>query len=462
MVKGLLLTATFLIVVSQLLRRCGGQRRRNKPQEQIDVHVSNSEGTRSHSSKARAKISHSFKEDSKQILMHRDITKLNRVSPFQMHDVIFAVKQRNMDELVRILEDVSEFTSPNYGKHMTSEEIADLTSNPYSRNKIVEYLEMAGASVVRESLYGEYITARASISVWEHMLNTEFFTYAVLPADRKEVNYRMEDDESVKHYIRTDKYSVPTSLDEHVESVMNTVQLPPMQQRVQAPRIISDKEMRTHSHSRFSSEEINSEVRGYIYPAYLNYIYNINSNVGHPRATQAVYATYGQYYSPTDLKLFQRVWGLPQTPINISRNNREMTAAFCFANLINCAEGCLDTQWMMAVSQGPTTFFHTDHGLTVEWLNEMVDMKNPPLVISVSYGIDELFVSIAETIAFNIQAIKLCAMGVTITAASGDDGANSFYSKKNREGYPCKYVGTFPATNPYVLTIGATQVIDAY
>ena len=230
MAKGLLLTATFLIVASQLLIRCEGQTRRSQPRELTDVSITNVENIQAHSSSEREKISHAFKEDSKEILKHRDIVRLNRVSPIQMHDVIFVVKQRNMDELLRILEDVSDFTSPHYGKHMTSEEIADLTSNPNSRDKIVEYLEMAGASVVGESLYGEYITASATVSIWEHMLNAQFHTYAVLPADREEVNYRIEDDKSVKHYIRTDRYSVPTSLDEHVESVMNTIQLPPMQQ----------------------------------------------------------------------------------------------------------------------------------------------------------------------------------------------------------------------------------------
>ena len=317
MAKGLLLTTTFLIIASQLLKQCGGQTRRSKPRELTDVSITNAENIQAHSSSERAKISHAFKEDSKEILKHRDIVRLKRVSPIQMHDVIFVVKQRNMDELLRILEDVSDFTSPNYGNHMTSEKIADLASNPNSRNKIVEYLKMAGASVVGESLYGEYITASASVSVWEHMLNTEFYTYAVLPADREEVKYRIEDDESVKHYIRTDRYSVPTSLDEHVESVTNTIQLPPMWRRKQALRVLTDDEARSHAQSRFSTEEMSKRKRGYIYPQYFNYLHSIDSNVGHPRATQAVFADYGQYYSPSDLRIFQDMWEIPENPINV-------------------------------------------------------------------------------------------------------------------------------------------------
>ena len=459
MVKGLRYAALFLVVASQLLKICGAQLRRGKARELIDVSSTTSENAEAHSWGGRAKISHAFKEDSKDILTHRDVARLKRVSPIQMHDVIFVVRQRNMDELVKILEDVSDFTSPNYGKHMTSDEIADLTSNPHSRNEIVKYLEKAGATVVRETLYGEYITASAPISLWEHMLNTEFFSYAVLPEARNEVNYRIEDDNSVKHYIRTDKYSVPTCLDEHVESIMNTIQLPPMKQRQLKPRVVPEEEVRTHAEAHgFSVEGISSRVTGYIYPAYMNYIYNIDSNVGHPRARQAVFAGYNQYYSPTDLKLFQATWGIPNNPMNISLGNKTQSGTWCRANLGYCAEGCLDTQWMTAVSYGPTTFYYSDLGITVEWLTEMANLRNPPLVVSISYGIDEMYVSVGETAAFSIQAIKLGVMGVTITASSGDDGANSYYSKS---GQPCAYVAMFPASNPYVLAIGSTQVMDA-
>jgi tripeptidyl-peptidase-1 len=56
-----------------------------------------------------------------------------------------------------------------------------------------------------------------------------------------------------------------------------------------------------------------------------------------------------------------------------------------------------------------------------------------------------------------VQAIKLGVMGVTIVAASGDDGANSRNVRTNRGG-TCGYVAIFPASSPYVTTVGATQV----
>jgi tripeptidyl-peptidase-1 len=54
---------------------------------------------------------------------------------------------------------------------------------------------------------------------------------------------------------------------------------------------------------------------------------------------------------------------------------------------------------------------------------------------------------------FNTEAMKLGLQGVTLVAASGDDGANSGYGN----GY-CFYDPKFPASSPYVTAVGATQV----
>ncbi len=72
--------------------------------------------------------------------------------------------------------------------------------------------------------------------------------------------------------------------------------------------------------------------------------------------------------------------------------------------------------------------------------------------------------------AFNAEAIKLAAMGVTITVASGDNGAVNFgcsctadssstFSRWRRS--PSwtgqGYFPSFPATCPYVTAVGATM-----
>ena len=72
-----------------------------------------------------------------------------------------------------------------------------------------------------------------------------------------------------------------------------------------------------------------------------------------------------------------------------------------------------------------------------------------------SYSSREILYDSSTISQFNTQALKLGLMGVTIVVASGDDGVanawtNGLYSN-------CGYDPAFPASSPYVTTVGATM-----
>ena len=54
------------------------------------------------------------------------------------------------------------------------------------------------------------------------------------------------------------------------------------------------------------------------------------------------------------------------------------------------------------------------------------------------------------------QAIKLGVMGVSIVASSGDDGANSYEARGNKAN--CGYNPVWPASCPFITSVGSTQV----
>jgi len=141
------------------------------------------------------------------------ISKHARISSEINHEVVFVVKQKNIKELNSILHDVSDPNSANYGQHKTRKEIAELTANPESRDYLVSHLKSIGATVVSETLNGEYITANAPIKVWEAMFHTKFFMFhKTSDANRKE------------KFVRAEYYYFPILLDLNVESVFITVQ----------------------------------------------------------------------------------------------------------------------------------------------------------------------------------------------------------------------------------------------
>jgi subtilase family serine protease len=201
------------------------------------------------------------------------------------------------------------------------------------------------------------------------------------------------------------------------------------------------------------------ELSKYVTPALLNRVYGIPSNDGGQRGSQGVYETIDQAFSPADLKVFQQRFGLPVESVAQDIGGH-MNNNACKANNGNdCIEANLDVQYIMAVANHvPTTYYYwAGDDFLLEWAMAVSEMAHPPLVLSISYGIDEDYLPASYGAQFDVQAMKLAVMGVTLLASSGDDGAVGG-SAGNSPMY-CGYAPSFPATSPYVTAVGGTMVL---
>lgn len=390
---------------------------------------------------------HIFKETSNILSSHHAITRKHRAPSTQPHEVVFVLEQRNMDELTRILHDVSDPSSPNYGKHMTRQEVRDLTLNMDSHDEIVSYLQGVGAKVIDEKYKGETITARAPVEVWERMFDTEFFVYAF-------ENYSQTSDETETIMIRTEEYSVPKGFDGHVASVLNTVEIPVSMHLTSRPA--HQRLMGSVGSDKFSVAS--KKFDGYTSPQLLNEVYRIDDNTGHPRATQGAFEGFNQFYSPEDIELFQLQFELPFYTVNRSTFDRARSSEFCVQNDYEvCIGPNLDLQYLMAMAQTPTTNYYTPLTTFGLWAQAVFNTdKNPPLVLSIGYGTEERVTSKSEFDLFEEFAKKLGVIGVTLVAGSGDDGVSKPSVKLSSR--DCGYSPQFPASCPYVTAVGSTQV----
>lgn len=349
--------------------------------------------------KDECKLHHVFRETAAGLTSRTDLTKKSRASSDHIHEVIFAIQGNGLDDLTETLHDISDPNSDNYGQHMTRAQIEQISANPTARDIVLAHMREAGAQVISVSAYGEYITAQAPISVWEKTFDTEFFAFDhthTLGSEPIEV-------------IRAEKYSVPASLHEHLAYVFHTVQMP---LQIWGNPIMNI--LRNSSNNIFASVS-----SGTVSPLLLNECYNIRSNRGTTKSSQALYQTIGQNLSPKDLTRFQTFFGLPLEPVTTLIGGR-VSDDVCIKTPESCTEANLDTQYLMAVSQlSPTTHWYTDLNSFAAWLLTVAGYADPPRVISISYGASESTVSKSEFDAFNVQAIKLGLMGVTILAASG-------------------------------------------
>ena len=342
---------------------------------------------------------HVFREFAADLTSRVDLVKKERVAQDHVHEVVFAVQQKNVDLLIQLLHKVSDPDSRFYGQHRSRIEIEEIASNPTSKIFLLNYLQDSGATITAESVFGEYITAQAPVSLWEQMFQTEFYKF----------HHSSEEEKGVVEIIRAEKYSVPLVLHEHVTSVFQTIQM--IQNRWGRPVIYQVRQS--------TSVLQNHLVLGSIQPEKLNRYYSIDNNTGSSLSSQAVFQSNNQYVSPNDLASFQKAFKLPKQDIATFVGGGK-NDDICTAIPETCSEGNLDMQYIMAISQGtPTTNWYTDLDNFSGWLLAVANTVKPPAVISISYGATEKFVSASEFDAFNLQAIKLGLMGVTILVSSG-------------------------------------------
>lgn len=94
------------------------------------------------------------------------------------------------------------------------------------------------------------------------------------------------------------------------------------------------------------------------------------------------------------------------------------------------------------------------------WLKYILGLKSIPQVISTSYGDEEQSVPKSYAIRACQEFAQLGARGVTLTFGSGDGGVGDspgcFAVGTNQS----MFLPSFPASCPYVTTVGATKNFD--
>ena len=238
----------------------------------------------------------------------RSISKLNRVLSDHIHEVVFVVKQKNIDELERQLLSVSDPSSPSYLQFWTTDEVAKLCENKEGRDRLIQYLNDKGVTDVLETPHGELIKARSNIKVWENMFQTEYYefehTVSVADSIHETTNYHKQ------HFIRAESYEIPYELKNAVDSVLGTIEVPFYNH---GRPIISptDKTFVNVEDPDIIIEGSNVRSRrlfgGSVTPNTLRTVYNIPPGLtGSAKATQSIFSTNTDSMSPADLAQFQK------------------------------------------------------------------------------------------------------------------------------------------------------------
>eukprot|EP01095_Lingulamoeba_sp_RSL-Kostka_P017694 TRINITY_DN9376_c0_g1_i1.p1 TRINITY_DN9376_c0_g1~~TRINITY_DN9376_c0_g1_i1.p1 ORF type:complete len:708 (-),score=237.66 TRINITY_DN9376_c0_g1_i1:86-2164(-) len=156
--------------------------------------------------------------------------------------------------------------------------------------------------------------------------------------------------------------------------------------------------------------------------------------------SQAVVEFDFQFYSPDDLSQFTQLMGLPDLNVTVyGKNNPHIPGG----------ESTLDIEWI-SFSNIDTTFWYSD-GFLTDWIVEITNTTNPPLVNSISYGSPEFLNLPKTTTRLNNEFAMLGLRGVSIISTSGDIGSSDGTRVCKKD------VPDFPSSSPYTTSLGATN-----
>lgn len=427
-------------------------------------------------------------------LIPRDtLIRQDRVNGDYIHEILISIKQLNIEVLERELIERSSPGSLKYQKWMTYDEIGDLTSNFLSSNYVENWLlNEVNATITWTSRRKDFYKACAPISIWEKYFNTIFYIYHDFHINNLDssstITSNNDDIRKYNVHVLANDYTLPNYLIDHVSAIFYTCQAPPAMNKhySKLSSISSDTENNykkfrndivIKSYLRSNDEGIKRKTSSTVATDvnFLNKLYNIDSNLGNYLINQSVFETSNEDYSPNDLLLFQQHYDLTQEAAldiggDISNTCGEVGGA-------DCTEGNLDIQYIMGVAQRTTSFYWYVKGTNayVNWITDVGEEVHPPTSNSMSWGSNEYTESISVMTSFNIAALKLTLLGVSITVSSGDNGAPSISSSNsacmcntNSGSANSPWNGTntwtgsgyfpsFPATCPYVTAVGATM-----
>uniref|UniRef100_W5MZY3 Tripeptidyl peptidase I n=1 Tax=Lepisosteus oculatus TaxID=7918 RepID=W5MZY3_LEPOC len=306
----------------------------------------------------------------------------------------FALRQQNVGRLRKVLEEVSDPDSPQYGKYLSLEELSSLVRPSEQTQKLVRsWLQSHGIKACRTVYTQDFLQCDMSVRVAETLLpGSEFHRYL----------------KGHLSLVRSPAlYQVHEELAEHLDFVGGLHRFPAA----------------TEALSRAWANQERREAGFHlgVTPAVLRKRYNLTrSDVGSGQNnSQAVAQFLEQYFHPADLAEFMMLFG------------REFQHLSKVDRVVGKQEGgkagleaSLDIEYIMSTGANISTWVFTNPGRHesqepfLQWMLLLSNLTSVPWVHTISYGDDEDSLATAYMERINVEFMKAGARGITLLFAS--------------------------------------------
>ncbi|NXW93706.1 TPP1 peptidase, partial [Alopecoenas beccarii] len=358
-----------------------------------------------------------------------------RVSPGHPVQLTLALRQRGTAHLAQLVDAISDPRSPQYGQHLSLEQLRDLVQpSTATLMTVLKWLQGHGVENCSSVTTLDFLECRMPASTAERLLpGAEFHQYV----------------KGQRSLVRSPlPYTVPEELAGHVDFVGGLHRFPA--ERKVVSRAWAKKNESGQHHGGRAAFHLG------VTPSIIRKRYNMTGgDIGLlPNNSQACAQFLEQYFHPADLAEFMQLFGS-------SFGHRSQVDQVVGHQGTGKAglEASLDVEYIMSSGANISTWVFSNAGRHesqepfLAWLLLLSNMSSLPWVHSVSYGDDEDSLSLAYMERVNVEFMKAAARGLTILFASGDDGAGC----RRVSGGNHTFRPSFPASSPYVTTVGGTS-----
>jgi tripeptidyl-peptidase-1 len=224
---------------------------------------------------------------------------------------------------------------------------------------------------------------------------------------------------------------LPPHVAPHVSAVLGVYELP-------TPAATRPSRVRVGTSCDFKGDIIDPNVlaKQYDWPA---------ARAGTGRVSQGVAAFEDAQFNPSDVAAFEAAYSLPNVSFSVHGPNDGGYFG----------EAGLDTQYIAASGAGIPSWFLSQQAFDLAtWCEASLSVRPLPSVWSISWGGGESQYPLAAQRAADDCFARAALKGVTVLAASGDDGTGSQGGLFHR----CQaFDPTYPASCPHVTAVGASR-----
>lgn len=368
---------------------------------------------------------------------------LGRAPEDSMITFFIALKQRNVKELETILEKVSHPRSPNYGEHLTYQQVLDIVAPPVQDHDVVVNWVIS-EGIPRENIISrrDSLEIRGNVSTVERMFRTTMYVFK-----REQKNRKI-----IAHLGHS---SIPKHVHQYIDMVSGLSLFPPIRR------------------NRPQQDNLQQDQSAWTIAPHLRKVYNIPSGLRatNPKTTQAaVEFEWPGCFTYDDMRYYSSLVEMPFTNIT-----RLIPSPSNWYNEGCDAETAMDLQLMSNVGSGANTWAFTNEFWIYEFTQTLISLNDPPLVTSLSWGwmeadqCDSITHAECSTLGVdsrgyvsrtNIELLKAGVMGLSVIVCTQDEGAPSDTNDECSLDNTQPVWPIYPASSPWVTSVGATTIIQ--